>query len=199
MHQSLIGDRVTSVKRHLAMPTAALRLCVAFLALAASRASGQVLPVIPDSGARIRIWRHGASDWQYGAFVRMSGDSLVVIPRLCCGIDTMPMSAVRALAVSTGRERRVSRILGGATWGAAAGVVGGAVAARLIPCNGSELCGIGFLVIVPWTALGGAVIGGLLGSRKVDRWERIYPRDGAALMVVPKNGGRVGITLALRL
>lgn len=148
----------------------------------------------------VRIWRRGGYDWEQATFLRLAGDSLVLTPRRCCGIDTVPMSDVRALAVINGRERRVSRILGGAAWGAAAGVVAGVIAARLAPCEpGNELCGIGVILIVPWTALGGAVIGGLLGSRKVDRWERIYPRDGAALMVVPKGGGRVDISLALRL
>lgn len=188
------------MKLRLAMRTAAPGLCAIVASLYAPSASGQTLPVTPDSGAPVRIWRRGAWNWEQATFLRLAGDSLVMIPRRCCGIDTLPMSDVRALAVITGRERRVSRILGGAAWGAAVGVVAGVIAARLTPCEpGNDLCGIGVIIIVPWTALGGAVIGGLVGSRKVDRWERMYPRDGAALMVVPKGGGRVGIAFALRL
>jgi hypothetical protein len=184
--------------RRLALRPATLGLWVILAVLAAPEASGQTLPVPPDSGARIRIWRRGAHDWEQSTFVRLAGDSLIVYPRLCCGMDTVPMRAVRGLAVSTGRERRVSRILGWAAWGAVVGVGAGVIADRLTHEKGNELNGIGIIFIVPWTALGGAVAGGLLGSRKVDRWTQIYPSDGAALMVVPKPGGRVDIAFALR-
>ncbi len=99
-------------------------------------------------------------NWEQTTFLRLAGDSLVLI-RGCCGIDTVPMRDGQAMAVINGRERRVSRVVG-------------------------------------WAAMGAAV-GGLLGSRKVERSKRIYPLDGAALMVVPKGGGRVGISLGLRL
>ena len=182
----------------LAARTAAAGLCAVTAFLFSPSASGQTLPVTPDSGAPIRIWRPGAWNWEQATFLGLAGDSLVLI-RHCCAIDTVPMRDVQAVAVINGRERRVSRVIDWAAMGAAVGVVAGVIAARLAPCEpGNELCGIGVIIIVPWTALGGAVIGGLLGSRKTDRWERIYPRDGAALMVVPQGGGRVGTSLGLR-
>ena len=186
------------MKPRLVRRAAAPALCAIIASFVAPGASAQALPVTPDSGAPIRIWRPGAWNWEQVTFLELAGDSLVLI-RHCCGIDTVPMRDVQAVAVITGRERRVSRVISWAAWGAGVGVVAGVIAARLAPCEpGNELCGIGVIIIVPWTALGGAVIGGLLGSRKTDRWERIYPRDGAALMVLPKRG-RVDISVALRL
>lgn len=186
------------MKVRFAMRTAAAGLCAVTAFFFSPSASGQTLPVTPDSGGPIRIWRPGAWNWEQATFLRLAGDSLVLI-RHCCVIDTVPMRDVQAVAVIQGRERRVSRVIGWAAMGAALGAIGGIVYDRATCPKGNELCGIGLIIIVPWTALGGAVIGGLLGSRKVERWERIYRRDGAALMVVPKGGGRVGISLALRL
>ncbi len=185
------------MKPRLVRRAAAPALCAIIASFVAPGASAQPLPVTPDSGAPIRIWRPGAWNWEQATFLELAGDSLVLI-RGCCGIDTVPMADVQSVAVINGRERRVSRVIGWAAMGAAVGAIGGIVYDRATCPKGNELCGIGLIILVPWTALGGAVIGGLLGSRKVDRWERIYPPDSAALMVVPKRG-RVDISVALRL
>lgn len=163
-------------------------------------ATGQTLTVTPDSGARILVWRERARNWQEGTFLRLAGDTLIVQPVRCCGLDTVPLGAVRELMLGRGRERSVSRILAGVFFGAVLGAGSGLLVTHL-ECerSGNELCGIGAIYWVPGLAGAGAIVGGLLGARKVERWELIYRSDGAALIVTPTGDGLLAVGVALTL
>lgn len=180
------------------MRTAALLTSSVLTLLMSAPASAQDLRTTPDSGARVRVWRSGEPQWKVGTLVRLAGDSLIFDPRFCCGLDTVQLRAIRELAVSRGLRRQPSRMILWAIWGGAVGAASGFVVTSLqCRSSGNELCALGVTRWVPALALAGGVLGGLIGSRKVEQWERIFPVNRAGLILIPNRDRGVAVGLAL--
>lgn len=161
------------------------------------RAQEMVTP--PDSGARVRLLRAGDRTWQEATFLRVANDTLQFQPPGCCVVEGVPLSGLRVLEVSRGKEISTGRVVNGMLIGTLAGGVVGALAGKLgCDAHSSEFCGLGEVLFTYVGAGVGFVVGTGIGlSRQTERWERVYPPERAALWVVPgrSRGVMVGLTV----
>src|SRR5438876_10525879 len=164
------------------------------LSLAVNRLPAQHPPApAPAPGDRVRVT--SADRRATGTLESIDGDTIVV--RRSNGALTKFARALRPrLDVSTGagmcgEGRRATCVIGGFLGGALVGLGAGAIVGG--GCNGDELCGIQYVFTIRAGALGGIIVGSVIGGEHLGRVDG--PRTGA---LRPDPAGKVSVGVSLR-
>jgi hypothetical protein len=148
---------------------------LAYLVVAAAPLLAQPTRVRLPAGVRVRVSAPPRPGWVVGTVALADSERIVLRSASDMPPDTVPLAAVQALEVSTGRPR-LGRTFGGILLGA---VIGGAVGAAFDVAVdlGAEVDAPPGAVGGILGAVGGALIGGAVGAATApERWRRVPVR-----------------------
>ena len=149
--------------------TAILTLAIAILASSpgAVRAQRVTTTAYPGDRVRLRIDSTPANAWRVGELAGVRPETLFVRPCAGCAIESYARRQVAAMQVSVGRSSHAGAGFAvGALAGAAAVGVSYLLCRRDPPSSEAPLGGCnGAVILLPPAVLGGAFVGGFVGSR----------------------------------
>lgn len=151
-----------SLRSPLSLPLT-LGLALALAVPAAARAQAIRDTVVARAGARVRLQSDSTPVplWRAGTLAAVRPETILLRPCRLCANQALSREGVRAIDVSLGRPNRAGAgVLLGALAGAAAVVI---PVARCHDTGEGPPCALGY-VVAPITAIGGAIVGGFVGS-----------------------------------
>ena len=129
-------------------------------------------------GTRVRIvtrWTQVPEQWTVGSIRRATHDSLLLGTCESCAPVAQAWSDVVRLQVSRGKTAATRSVIGGAVLGAVAAVGYIAYDVTHTHCRGEGPCMAGAQMAFPIVIVGGAFLGGALGTfvRREERWQPV--------------------------
>lgn len=182
-------------------PTALLAAALLVSGVAAATAQEVVPALVAQS--RVRVTAPGFRGHAVvGRLVSLQADSVLLLEEGATTPTALPSRDVRTLEVSRGMKRQTKAgAVTGMIFGGIAGVVIGSASADRCKREATlfeNLCDLNVVGGLSAGMVGGALVGGLVGSQiRVEQWQTI-PRVSPSLHVMV-SPSRVGVVLSLSL